>query len=309
MTEFLNPTIHDSPLETLEFVAFDIETTGISAWNDRIVEIGAIRFRGDGTEIDRFERLVHPGRSIPRQVIAIHGITDEMVRRAPRECDVLPDFIEFLGDASRTVLMAHNASFDVGFLEAALQRESFGQPTHGVLDTVRFARHRARGLSSYSLRSLVRMFGIRQTTDHRGLSDAVALKQLFCLLLEKPPRLGTGAELLPHLSPEHRFQAERRRRQRPWPRRTRRQPARPAAPQPAIETSLFPWFDTLSAAVRNGAPVQLIYDGGRAAGTPRKVTPLRMVNSTPSAYLVALCDRDRIEKHYRLDRIREVSLE
>lgn len=306
MTAFNAHTSCDFLFESLEFVAFDIETTGISSRNDRIVEIGAVRFRLDGTEIDRFERLVHPGRTIPGGVIRIHGITDEMVRHAPSEREILPQFLEFLGDPRHTILMAHNASFDVGFLETALRRAAFAQPPHHVLDTVTFARRRARGLASYKLSSLVRTFGIGDSTAHRGLSDALALMELFRLLVEQPPRVESLTELTAYLSPELRFQNESRRRGGGWSgRRSRgRSFASPANPDPRES----PWFETLNAALRDRARVSLVYEGGRSSGTPRTVTPVRITTSASLIYLVAYCDRDRIEKHFRFDRIREVRL-
>ena len=101
-------------MDNVEFIAFDLETIGLSPDFNRIVEVGAVRFRADGTELNRMEQLVDPRCAMPTDVTKIHGITDDMVHGQPPIEDVLPEFVRFLGH-SETILLAHNASFDVGF--------------------------------------------------------------------------------------------------------------------------------------------------------------------------------------------------
>lgn len=98
----------DSPLSETEFVAFDLETTGVGPRSCQIVELGAVRFRLDGTEVGCIEQLVDPGCPIPPAVTRIHGITDAMVRGMPTIAAVLPRLLEFLG-SSATLLLAHHA--------------------------------------------------------------------------------------------------------------------------------------------------------------------------------------------------------
>ena len=93
-------------MDDTEFIAFDLETTGLSPDLNRIVEVGAVRFRLDGTELDRMEQLVDPRCVIPADVTEIHGITDEMVCGQPPIEQVLPEFVEFLG-FPETILLAH----------------------------------------------------------------------------------------------------------------------------------------------------------------------------------------------------------
>jgi DNA polymerase III subunit epsilon len=125
-----------TPLIDVTFVVLDLETTGLSPGADRITEVGAVKVRG-GEVIGELQTLVHPGRPIPPAVTAVTGITDAMVRDAPRIEAVLPTVLRFLGDA---VLVAHNASFDVSFLRAAVEAQGGRpfQPT--VVDTARLAR-------------------------------------------------------------------------------------------------------------------------------------------------------------------------
>jgi DNA polymerase III epsilon subunit family exonuclease len=318
------PIDPDAPLTDLEFVAFDTETTGCASATGRMVEIGAVRFRFDGTELDRFTRLIDPLRPIPRVVTRIHGITDAMVRGCPTEAAVLPDFVDFLGDPSRTVAMAHNAPFDLAFVGSAFSRAARPAPPHLVIDTVRLARRRAGGLPSHSLRSLVRCFGVGNTTEHRGLSDSIALKQVFLSLVAKPPALQTTESLFA-LAPPRRFRAEetsyRRRSEEPWEGRHRRSPlTRPTAsgsnPIEAATASVATEPGLcgndrilLGDAIARGRIVSLIYDGGSSAGERRSVTPLRFVVATEVTYLLAFCHADRKQKQYRLDRIRELVIE
>ena len=106
------------PLNTQRiFVAVDLETTGLDAQKDAIIEIGAVRIQGDQV-IDRFSTLVNPGRKIPLRIEQITGITDKDVAAAPTLAEIAPELLAFV-DASVTGVIAHNASFDLGFLEAA----------------------------------------------------------------------------------------------------------------------------------------------------------------------------------------------
>lgn len=324
------PIAPDAPLADLEFVAFDTETTGCASATGRMVEIGAVRFRIDGTELDRFTRLIDPLRPIPRAVTRIHGITDAMVRGCPIESDVLPEFVEFLGDPSRTIAMAHNAPFDLAFIGSAFARTGQPAPPHLVIDTVRVARRRAGGLPSHSLRSLVRCFGVGDTTEHRGLSDSLALKQIFLCLVAKPAAVET-AEALFALATPRRIRAEEacyRRRSEEAVRSnvTVRPPFFRRRSGDATDSgSIADAADSASAsaegfcseghrvaltgAIAAGRIVSLVYDGGRSAGERRSVTPLRIVVATEVTYLLAFCHADRKQKQYRLDRIRELIVE
>jgi len=109
------------PLPNVQFVALDLETTGLYPVSCRIVEFGAVRFKLAKGELHRFEQLVDPECPIPSDATRIHGITDAMVCSMPTVAATLPIFLGFLGDPD-TVLLAHNASFDLGFLSFALAK-------------------------------------------------------------------------------------------------------------------------------------------------------------------------------------------
>lgn len=168
------------PLQDTPYVVFDVETTGSSAKEGGITELGAVKvWRGE--VVEELSTLVKPGRPIEPFVVRLTGITDAMVADAPAPDEVMPRFEEF---AEGYVLVGHNVSFDCAFVNAA--RESCGLETlsNPVLDTLKLARVMAPGLKRYRLSSLVQHFGIEAAPNHRALSDAAATSGLLLELLK-----------------------------------------------------------------------------------------------------------------------------
>lgn len=158
------------PLHQVTFVVVDLETTGGSPTKgSRITEIGAVKVRG-GEVLGEFQTLINPLTPIPAFITGLTGITDEMVLGAPTIDAVLPSFLEF---ARGSVLVAHNAPFDIGFLKHFAAEQ---WPRFEVIDTVRLARQvLTQGESpNYKLSSLASLFRAESTPDHRALSDARA---------------------------------------------------------------------------------------------------------------------------------------
>ncbi|GAB1457177.1 3'-5' exonuclease [Spirochaetota bacterium] len=170
-------------LGRVRFVAFDFETTGLSAERDRVVEIGAVAFRleevngqwktiPDGT----YESLINPGCPIPPETSAIHGIDDLGVSAAPTFKSALELFLPFIAGS---ILIAHNAPFDMGFLKAETIRAGLEAPSNPAYDTIAIAKTAVSGLPSYSLKSLATAFRIQQNAAHRGGDDARVCMELF----------------------------------------------------------------------------------------------------------------------------------
>ncbi len=176
------------PLRATTFVVVDLETTGGSPASSAITEIGAVKTRG-GEVIGEFQTLVDPGCPIPPFIVALTGITDAMLVAAPRIEQVLPAFLEFLGDA---VLVAHNAPFDVGFLKAACRQHGYPWPGNEVVDTVTLARRATtkEEAPNKKLSTLARVFGTRVTPNHRALEDARATSEVLHGMLERLARFG-----------------------------------------------------------------------------------------------------------------------
>ncbi|GAA4406048.1 DEDD exonuclease domain-containing protein [Fodinibacter luteus] len=177
-----------TPLSSVTFVVVDLETTGGSPVECGITEVGAVKVRG-GEVVGEFQTLVHPGGPIPAFISVLTGITDAMVAGAPRIEAVLPAFLEF---AAGTVLVAHNAGFDVSFLKAAARRTGHDWPGFPVLDTVHLARQVVRRdeVPNHRLATLARLFRATTTPDHRALHDARATVDVLHGLLERIGSLG-----------------------------------------------------------------------------------------------------------------------
>jgi DNA polymerase III epsilon subunit family exonuclease len=152
------------------FTIFDVETTGMHPVRHRIVELAAVRIDCDGS-LSRFQTLINPRCAIPSGVIAIHHITDEMVADAPAFHEIAPQFIDMARDST---LVAHNARFDLSFLQESLAR--CGQePWKGkTLDLLRLIRRTHKGLPSYSLQNLRRIFQLDDPFENMAAHRAAA---------------------------------------------------------------------------------------------------------------------------------------
>ena len=164
-----------------DFICFDLETTGLSAQNDRITEIGAVRIH-NGEITDRFDTFVDPERPIPEKITQLTSITDEMVKGAPKEAEALEQFFQFCGEDA--VLVAHNASFDAGFVRAALRRQGKEFP-NTTIDTVTMARSLLPDLKKATLDSVANYLKLKPFHHHRAEDDAAVLGEIFLNFLER----------------------------------------------------------------------------------------------------------------------------
>jgi DNA polymerase-3 subunit alpha (Gram-positive type) len=185
-TAFAAAPPRNTPVSEAVFVAFDTETTGFSRDQDRMVEIGAVKFLGDGTVLAATNWLVNPQREIPFYATEVHGITTEMVADAPVFSNVWKQFEVFCGDA---LLMAHNANFDVGFLRAELERAGIDAPALPVVDTLPLFRNWFPNAKSHSLGRLTEELGVSGTSYHRAEADAFHILNLFNLGAKSRPKL------------------------------------------------------------------------------------------------------------------------
>jgi DNA polymerase-3 subunit alpha (Gram-positive type) len=163
------------------FVVFDLETTGAKAPPCRITEVGAFRVRNGMVE-EKFHTLVNPQTPIPPFIVSLTGITDDMVRQAPTFSEIAADFLDFIGDS---VLVAHNAGFDMGFLnhEIGLLYEGYrvGNP---CLCTVQLSRRLLPDIQNHKLNTVADHFSIGLENHHRASDDAYATAWIFVRLLD-----------------------------------------------------------------------------------------------------------------------------
>ncbi len=178
------------PLVDVTFCVVDLETTGGSARNCEITEIGAVKVRG-GVEQGRFQTLVNPGAPIPPFITVLTGITQAMVVEAPRIEEALASFLEFCGDA---VVVGHNVRFDLSFLNAAAERHGYGRMANRWVDTAALARRLVRReVRNLKLATLAAHFRSPVTPTHRALDDAVATMHILHALLERAGSIGVTA--------------------------------------------------------------------------------------------------------------------
>ncbi len=170
----------DMPIDG-EFICFDIETTGLSAKYERITEIGAVRVV-NGEIKDKFSTFVNPQKNIPPKITDITGITDDMVKDAPLESEAIKSFLEFCGKSS--VLVAHNAPFDISFIKAAANRLNV-EFTNTYIDTVPMCRSMLTGIKNCKLDTVVSYLKLPSFNHHRATDDAIALANIFISLIER----------------------------------------------------------------------------------------------------------------------------
>ncbi len=170
------------PLARVTFCVLDLETTGGSARDAGITEVGAIKVcRGE--TLGSFETLVNPGRPVPAFIRLLTGISDEAVAQAPPIETVLPSFLEFVAGS---VIVAHNARFDVSFLNAALARGSYPALDNRVVDTAALARKTLAGeIPNHKLATLCRYLGCAHQPSHRAFADALAATDVLHHLIER----------------------------------------------------------------------------------------------------------------------------
>jgi DNA polymerase III subunit epsilon len=175
------------PLSEVTFVVLDLETTGASANDCEITEVGAVKLRG-GECLGRFETLVNPGVTIPPFITVLTGITESMVLPAPRIAEVMPPLLEFIGDA---VIVGHNIRFDLSFLNAAMVARDRPPLTNRHVDTLGIARRLVIDeVPNLRLSTLARHFRVPTEPIHRAFADAQATAEVLHALLERAASFG-----------------------------------------------------------------------------------------------------------------------
>jgi len=174
-------------LHETTFVIVDLETTGSSPKKGAaITEIGAVKVRR-GQYLGNFESFVNPLTSIPEYITQMTGITDLMLAKAPVIDEILPAFLEFAGSAEQTIIVAHNAPFDLSFLKSAAKELDLDWPKYKTLDTVTIARQvlSKEDVPNCKLSTLAQFFGTKTEPNHRALDDAKATTEILHGLIER----------------------------------------------------------------------------------------------------------------------------
>ena len=176
---YLNPS-------EVPFAFLDVETTGLDpSQGDRVCEIAVLK-TVNGSVVGEFATLVNPGRSIPQSAVSVHGITDIMVRRSPFFRDIAKDLLAAIKDS---VIVAHNAKFDLGFLNVELGNLRIALPETNVIDTLGIAR-RYYTFPSNSLGQIAKYIGLPAESGHRALADVMTTRDVFQYFLADLGRRG-----------------------------------------------------------------------------------------------------------------------
>ena len=168
-----------------EFVAFDLETTGLSPKTDKIIEIGAVVMK-NGREISRYQTFVDPHQKLLKETTDLTGITDEMLKGAPSIRQVLPEFLEFVGDR---VLVAHNADFDTAFIREACRKLGYDY-TFTSADTLVLSQNLMTKLSRHKLNIVAAALSLPEFNHHRAADDAVTCGLIFAKFMDMMREMG-----------------------------------------------------------------------------------------------------------------------
>ncbi len=277
---------HSTTLGDIEFVSFDIETTGLSPFTAKVVELSGVKFRLRDGQFTEFSTLVDPECSIPPQVTAIHGITNKMVAGKPKIAEVIPKFFDWVGPYN-VVMAAHNASFDVSFLKFAIARHQLSVPNHHVIDTLTLARRLLHEMPNYKLSTLVELLGLTYGDHHRALADSHHVRTLLQHISKSTDELQTWGDLSRH-NCLMRFGEDE---------------AQNAETEPAGESESI---TKIRQAIEDGAGLAFTYQGMRK--TKKKVSPLALIENRGTFYLSANCHRMLAERTFRLDKMYDVSI-
>jgi DNA polymerase-3 subunit epsilon len=265
-----------TPVEELSFTVVDVETTGLyPSTGDRVCEIALLRIE-QSREVARLESLVQPFRPLTPGAAAVNGITAAMLVGAPPFAAILPQVRALL---QHTVMVAHNASFDLGFLRHEFRAAGQVLPELIVVDTLAIAQARYR-FPHNSLAAIATTLGLPNTIRHRAMADVLTTWQVLQCFIADFRRQGSIVALA-HLM----YPAERR-----------------------SVAELTVMATTLQEALRTGQLLHLRYQAGNAMQTTRVVQPLELGYERGHSYLRAFCHLRQDERNFRLDRIVELRL-
>lgn len=268
----------DKPWQELSFVAFDTETSGAYPLGNEIIEIGLVRWE-NGQESESFDQLIRPSKPIGEEVIKIHGITNEMVADAPGMEKVIRTVADFIGDS---ILIAHHAPFDLGFLVWQLEKYGIALPKTPPLCSSLISRKIIKGSDNHKLQTLVKHLKIEAGPAHRAESDARACLQvaLHCFKM-----LGENATLREILRVQEKDLS--------W--------KRYSIADLRSNSDLRGLVDALE----NDKMVEFVYMSGSMKGKTRKAQPQGIVRNPDGDYLVAECSLDHQKKRFYLNSIRD----
>lgn len=176
----------DIPFLEETYVVFDVETTGLSASYDNIIELAAVKIK-NGMVIDKFSEFINPHRRLSETIVSLTHITDDMLVDAPEEHEVITRYLDFIADHT---LVAHNARFDMGFLQEAVRKLGRKPLDNPVADTLELSRFLYPTLKNHRLNTLSKNLGVNLEQHHRAIYDAEATGYVFWKMLQEAEKRG-----------------------------------------------------------------------------------------------------------------------
>ena len=265
----------DKSWRDLTLVAFDTETTGKYPLTSEICEIAAVKWRG-GKVVDTYSTLLKPSKPMGEQVIAIHGITNEMVANAPLMPEKIREVHAFFQDS---ILIAHHAPFDLGFVAIEFEKAGLPLPTLPVICSSLLSRNIIPESPDHRLQTLIGHFNFEKGTAHRALDDAKACLQVALKCLERLEHEELSAAL--KVQGGALF----------WQRFSMRELENKDTTGPFVQAS------------REGGEVEFAYDGGSKRGEKRRIRPVGVVRSLDGDFFVGCEGDDSQTKRFFLDKV------
>jgi DNA polymerase III epsilon subunit family exonuclease len=260
-------------------VAFDTETTGLYPGFDQLVEIAACRFI-NGTIVDSFQTLVNPQREIPQEVIALHGITDEMVADAPLCDEAVRAFLEYIGSDP---LIAHNAPFDENFISFNCHKYGIDAPGNAIYDSLILARRLFPELKGHGLGKLTKAFEITHEVKHRGMPDVMGTRGVYLECINRLERKGIVAK--------EAFDS--------W----YGDPIRFSPEKFNLLVKLPPEYALLREAIERGDMLEIHYEDRSGKRTLRTIEPQALFVAHGNLYVTAYCHLRGANRNFKLERI------
>ena len=273
--------IFDSKQQIFDFpiVAFDTETSGAFPLEAEVIELGAVKwFKGE--IVGKFQTLLKPSKELQPDNIRIHGITNQMVSDAPLMDSEIAKFCEFIDNS---ILLAHHAPFDLGFLAVAIERKSLRFPNNLNLCSSLISRALLT-TTNHKLQTLIKELNLVGGEAHRAYDDSYACLQVLMKSMEK---LGEDLSIARVL--------EIQKKDLNWK-------------NYLIYTSQNEKILALAKAIEKQKSISIIYEGGQTKGKTRPIKPLGMVRNPDGDYIQAECGIDLQRKRFYLEKIREVEL-
>jgi DNA polymerase-3 subunit epsilon len=260
-------------------IAFDTETSGAFPLESEVIELGAVKwFKGE--IVGKFQTLLKPSRKLLADNIRIHGITNEMVGEAPLMKDEIIKFCDFIDNS---VLIAHHAPFDLGFMAVAIEKNNLRMPNNFNLCSSLLSRALLH-TTNHKLQTLIKELGLMGGEAHRAYDDAYACLQVLFKCIEKISEEPTFERLM-----------EIQKKDLNWK-------------NYQIFSSGNQNIIALAKAMEAGRSINIIYEGGHTKNKTRPIKPLGMVRNPDGDYIQAECGIDLQRKRFYLEKIKEVEL-